>query len=61
VLLLLVPTGLVALVLPSGWLAAQGHSTQLWVLLACAATAGVGGGSLGVATCQLLVPLALTV
>jgi len=43
--LLLIPTLLVAIVVPSGWLAAQGHDTQFWVLLACAATAGVGGGN----------------
>jgi NNP family nitrate/nitrite transporter-like MFS transporter len=30
---------------PSGWLAAQSHDTQFWVLLACAATAGFGGGN----------------
>lgn len=86
VLLLLVPTTLVALLVPSGWLAHQSSGTQFWVLLACAATAGVGGGNfsssmanisffypdrekgfalglnaaggnLGVAICQLLVPL----
>lgn len=90
VVLLLVPTTLVAVIVPSGWLANQGHSTQLWVLLACAATAGVGGGNfsssmanisffyperkkgfalglnaaggnLGVATCQLIVPLAVII
>jgi NNP family nitrate/nitrite transporter-like MFS transporter len=43
--LLLVPTTLLAVVVPSGWLAGQSHGTQLWVLLACAATAGVGGGN----------------
>jgi NNP family nitrate/nitrite transporter-like MFS transporter len=43
--LLLIPTLLVAIVVPSGWLAGQGHDTQLWVLLACAATAGFGGGN----------------
>jgi len=43
--LLLIPTLLVAIVVPSGWLAEQTHSTQFWVLLACAATAGVGGGN----------------
>src|SRR6476659_4615587 len=43
--LLLIPALLVALVVPSGWLAEQAHGTQLWVLLACAATAGVGGGN----------------
>jgi NNP family nitrate/nitrite transporter-like MFS transporter len=36
---------LVAVVVPSGWLADQTHDTQFWVLLACAATAGVGGGN----------------
>jgi NNP family nitrate/nitrite transporter-like MFS transporter len=45
VLILLVPTTLVALLVPSGWLAHQSHSTQLWILLACAATAGVGGAN----------------
>jgi len=43
--LLLIPALLVAVVVPGGWLAAQGHDTQFWVLLACAATAGVGGGN----------------
>src|SRR3954470_17462111 len=43
--LLFIPALLVALVVPSGWLASQGHDTQFWVLLACAATAGVGGGN----------------
>jgi len=43
--LLLIPTLLLATVVPSGWLAGQGHDTQFWVLLACAATAGVGGGN----------------
>lgn len=90
VALLLVPTTLVAVIVPSGWLAHQDHTTQLWVLLICAATAGVGGGNfsssmanisffyperrkgyalglnaaggnLGVASCQLLVPLAVIV
>jgi NNP family nitrate/nitrite transporter-like MFS transporter len=42
---LLVPALLVATVVPSGWLAAQSHDTQFWVLLGCAATAGVGGGN----------------
>ena len=31
--------------MPSGWLAEQSHATQFWVLLACAATAGFGGGN----------------
>lgn len=43
--LLFLPTLLLAFVVPSGWLAAQAHDTQLWVLLLCAATAGVGGGN----------------
>jgi MFS transporter, NNP family, nitrate/nitrite transporter len=43
--LLLIPSVLVATVVPSGWLAAQPHDTQFWVLFACAATAGVGGGN----------------
>jgi NNP family nitrate/nitrite transporter-like MFS transporter len=43
--LLLIPTTLLAVVVPSGWLADQSHDTQMLVLLACAATAGVGGGN----------------
>jgi NNP family nitrate/nitrite transporter-like MFS transporter len=43
--LLLIPTILLATVVPSGWLAGQSHDTQFWVLLACAATAGFGGGN----------------
>src|SRR5918998_6252550 len=43
--LLLIPVLLVATVVPSGWLADQSHGTQFWVLLACAATAGFGGGN----------------
>jgi NNP family nitrate/nitrite transporter-like MFS transporter len=43
--LLFIPTLLLAFVVPSGWLAAQTHSTQLWVLILCAATAGFGGGN----------------
>ncbi|MGH2604832.1 MAG: MFS transporter, partial [Dehalococcoidia bacterium] len=43
--LLLIPCLLLAIVVPSGWLLEQGHGTQLWVLLACAATAGFGGGN----------------
>ena len=43
--LLLIPALLVAIVVPSGWLHHQSHDTQFWVLLACAATAGVGGGN----------------
>lgn len=90
VALLLLPTTLVAIVVPSGWLAGQRSGTQFWVLLLCAATAGVGGGNfsssmanisffyperrkgfalglnaaggnLGVALCQLIVPLVVIV
>jgi MFS transporter, NNP family, nitrate/nitrite transporter len=43
--LLLVPTSLLAVVVPSGWLGSQPHNNQLWILIACAATAGVGGGN----------------
>jgi NNP family nitrate/nitrite transporter-like MFS transporter len=43
--LLFIPTLLLAIVVPSGWLAHQGHDTQLWVLLVCAGTAGFGGGN----------------
>jgi NNP family nitrate/nitrite transporter-like MFS transporter len=43
--LLLLPALLVAIVVPSGWLAGQDHDAQFWSLLACAATAGVGGGN----------------
>src|SRR5207302_9926969 len=43
--LLLIPTLLLAIVVPSGWLLHQSHDTQLWVLLLCAASAGVGGGN----------------
>jgi NNP family nitrate/nitrite transporter-like MFS transporter len=43
--LLLIPTMLLAFLVPSGWLASQPHDTQLWILIACAATAGVGGGN----------------
>src|SRR5919198_4869514 len=88
--LLFIPTLLLAIVVPSGWLADQSHTTQMWVLLACSATAGFGGGNfsssmanisffyperkkgwalglnaaggnLGVASAQLLVPLAIIV
>ena len=41
--LLFLPALLLGLVVPSHWLAQQAHGTQFWVLLACAATAGVGG------------------
>lgn len=43
--LLFIPTLLLAIVVPSGWLLHQPHGTQVWVLFACAATAGVGGGN----------------
>src|SRR5438067_4674969 len=43
--LLLIPTLLLAIVVPSGWLLHQTHNVQLWVLVLCAATAGVGGGN----------------
>ncbi|HUQ62668.1 MAG TPA: nitrate/nitrite transporter [Acidimicrobiales bacterium] len=43
--LLFIPTLLLAVVVPSGWLASQGRDVQFWVLLACAATAGLGGGN----------------
>src|SRR4051794_28099212 len=43
--LLMIPCLALAIVVPSGWLAEQGHDTQFWVLLGCAATAGFGGGN----------------
>jgi MFS transporter, NNP family, nitrate/nitrite transporter len=43
--LLFVPALLLAIVVPSGWLADQSHDTQFLVLMACAATAGFGGGN----------------
>jgi NNP family nitrate/nitrite transporter-like MFS transporter len=43
--LLLIPTLLLAIVVPSGWLAGLDHDTQFLVLMACAATAGFGGGN----------------
>ncbi len=43
--LLFIPALALAIVVPSGWLAAQTHGTQIAVLLACAATAGFGGGN----------------
>lgn len=43
--LLMIPCSLLAFLVPSGWLAGQAHDTQFWVLLACAATAGFGGGN----------------
>ena len=44
-LLLLAPTLLLALVVPSHWLAHQHHATQILVLALCAAASGVGGGN----------------
>lgn len=41
---LLVPALLLAIVVPGGWLAHQAPAAQFWVLFACAATAGLGGG-----------------
>jgi NNP family nitrate/nitrite transporter-like MFS transporter len=43
--LLFIPALLVAIVVPSGWLVDQSHGSQFWILLLCAATAGVGGGN----------------
>ena len=43
--LLLIPSVLLAVVVPSGWLAGQSGGTQLWILLLCSATAGLGGGN----------------
>ena len=43
--LLLIPTTLLAVVVPGGWLRAQPPGTQFWVLSLCAATAGLGGGN----------------
>jgi NNP family nitrate/nitrite transporter-like MFS transporter len=43
--LLLIPSILLAVLVPSGWLAGQSHDSQFWILLLCAATAGVGGGN----------------
>ena len=42
---LLIPVTLVAVLLPSAWLHQQGHTTQFWILFACAATAGFGGAN----------------
>jgi len=89
-MLLFLPVSLLAFLVPSGWLLHQTHTTQLWVLVLCAASAGVGGGNfsssmanisffyperkkgwalglnaaggnLGVASAQLLVPLAIII
>lgn len=43
--LLLIPTALLAFVVPSGWLREQSHETQFIVLLVCAGVAGFGGGN----------------
>jgi NNP family nitrate/nitrite transporter-like MFS transporter len=43
--LLLIPCLLLAVLVPSGWMAGLDSGTQFWVLLACAATAGFGGGN----------------
>ncbi|MDQ2630885.1 MAG: NarK/NasA family nitrate transporter [Actinomycetota bacterium] len=43
--LLFVPCLLLALLVPSDWLLSQSQDVQFWVLLGCAATAGVGGGN----------------
>ncbi|MCW3040315.1 MAG: Nitrate/nitrite transporter [Solirubrobacterales bacterium] len=43
--LLLIPCLLLAIVVPSGWVADMSHGTQFWVLFGCAATAGFGGGN----------------
>jgi NNP family nitrate/nitrite transporter-like MFS transporter len=43
--LLLIPCLLLACLVPRGWLMQQGHDAQFWLLLACAATAGFGGGN----------------
>jgi MFS transporter, NNP family, nitrate/nitrite transporter len=43
--LLMIPALLLAVVVPSGWVAGLGHDAQFWVLFACAATAGFGGGN----------------
>ena len=43
--LLLIPVLLLSFLVPSGWLLDQSHSTQMWVLALCAASAGFGGGN----------------
>jgi len=43
--LLFIPVCLLAFLVPSGWLLEQSHSTQMWVLGLCAASAGFGGGN----------------
>ncbi|HWE57686.1 MAG TPA: MFS transporter [Acidimicrobiales bacterium] len=44
-LMLLVPAGLLAWVVPSHWLAHESHHVQMWILGLCAASSGVGGGN----------------
>jgi MFS transporter, NNP family, nitrate/nitrite transporter len=43
--MLMIPALILAIIVPSHWLAQQSHSAQLWILILCAATAGVGGGN----------------
>jgi len=43
--LLFLPTLLLAVVVPSGWLMGLSNSAQFWILLICAGTAGLGGGN----------------
>ncbi len=43
--LLFIPTVLLAVLVPSQWLLQQSHTAQFWILLFCAATAGLGGGN----------------
>ena len=43
--LLLIPALLLAVLVPSHWLASQPHHTQMWILALCAASSGVGGGN----------------
>ena len=45
VALLALPALLLAVVVPSHWLASQPNHTQMWVLALCAASSGVGGGN----------------
>jgi NNP family nitrate/nitrite transporter-like MFS transporter len=42
---LLIPVTALAILLPSDWLHQQSHSSQFWILFACAATAGFGGAN----------------
>src|SRR2546428_7939094 len=43
---LFLPAVLLAIVAPGGWLLHQAHSAHLWVLFACAATAGLRRGNI---------------